>query len=67
MHESWAAKMTDVKSVSVEVPEGKLTKKVSGCTCQNVLVLHVTVPLPVSTWFIRVGPLKLNWQGYLYI
>lgn len=32
MDASWAAKMTDMKSVSsLEVTEGKLMKKVSGC------------------------------------
>lgn len=32
MHVSRAAKMSDTKGVSsVEVPEGKLVKKVSGC------------------------------------
>lgn len=32
VHASWAAKMTDMKSVSsMEVPEGKLVKKVSRC------------------------------------
>lgn len=34
---SRAVKMTEVKSVSsVEVPEGKLMKKVSACRCQNM-------------------------------
>lgn len=34
---SWAAKMTDTKSISsVEVPEGKLMKKVSAFRCQNM-------------------------------
>lgn len=37
VYASRAAKMTDTKSVSsVEAPGGKLLKKVSGCSCQNI-------------------------------
>lgn len=37
---SWTVEMTDVKSVSsLEVSEGKLIKKVSGRSCQNVTVI----------------------------
>lgn len=41
VYASRAAKMTDTKSVSsVEVPEGKLMKKVSGYSLRNIRFVH---------------------------
>lgn len=72
VHVSSAAKMTDMKRVSMEVPEGKLTKKVSGCTSQNVTcptschcsTYNVNM---VILWSLRVCHLKPDWHGYLFI
>lgn len=46
VHASRAAKMTDAKSVSsMEMPEGKLMKKVSGYLSQPIRLQH---PNPVT-------------------
>lgn len=65
--------MTDVKSVSsMEVPEGKLIKKVSWRPCQNTVwlcsVLHpATVPLINSTVVSQLFETWLAWkQTYLF-